>query len=93
MRTVYVSDDAAEVAELRQRVDSETENSRLQPGEGVDDWTLIGDPAYVRDGIQRYQERLGMTHMVVTRLRLPGLTESQLRASVALLAETVAASS
>jgi hypothetical protein len=34
-----------------------------------------------------------MTHMVVTRLRLPGLTESQLRASVKLLAETMAASS
>ena len=41
MRTVYVSDDAAEVAELRQRVDSETENSRLQPGEGVDETTLL----------------------------------------------------
>ena len=61
--------------------------------EGLDDWTLIGDPAFVRDGIQRYQETLGMTHMVVTRLRLSGLTESQLRASVTLLAETMAVSS
>ena len=91
MRTVYVSNSATEVAELRRRVGNETENSRLQPDEGVDDWTLIGDPAFVRDGIQRYQERLGMTHLVVTRLRLPGLSESQLRASVALLAETMAA--
>jgi len=89
MRTVYVSRDAAEVAQLRQRLEQETENSRLQPGETLDDWTLIGDPAFVRDGIQRYQETLGMTHMVVTRLRLSGLPDAQLRNSVALLAESV----
>ena len=89
MRTVYVSRDAAEVAQLRQRLERESENSRLQPGETLDDWTLIGDPAFVRDGIQRYQETLGMTHMVVTRLRLSGLPDAQLRNSVALLAESV----
>jgi alkanesulfonate monooxygenase SsuD/methylene tetrahydromethanopterin reductase-like flavin-dependent oxidoreductase (luciferase family) len=89
MRTVYVSRDAAEVAQLRQRLEQESENSRLQPGETLDDWTLIGDPAFVRDGIQRYQETLGMTHMVVTRLRLSGLPDAQLRNSVALLAESV----
>lgn len=89
MRTVYVSRDAAEVAQLRQRFEQESENSRLQPGETLDDWTLIGDPAFVRDGIQRYQETLGMTHMVVTRLRLSGLPDAQLRNSVALLAESV----
>jgi alkanesulfonate monooxygenase SsuD/methylene tetrahydromethanopterin reductase-like flavin-dependent oxidoreductase (luciferase family) len=89
MRTVYVSHDATEVAQLRQRLEKEMENSRLQPGETLDDWTLIGDPAFVRDGIQRYQEALGMTHMVVTRLRLSGLPDAQLRNSVALLAESV----
>jgi len=89
MRTVYVSHDKQEIAQLRQRVETEVENSRLQPDESLDDWTLIGDPAFVRDGIQRYQEALGMTHMVVTRLRLPGLAEAQLRKSVALLAESV----
>ncbi|NCF43315.1 MAG: LLM class flavin-dependent oxidoreductase, partial [Proteobacteria bacterium] len=89
MRTVYVSNDAAEIAQLRQRVASEVENTRLQSDEGVDDWTLIGDPAYVRDGIQRYQETLGMTHLVATRLRLPGLAQAKLRASVRLLAQTL----
>ena len=93
MRTVYVSNNSTEVAELRKRVESETENSRLQADEGLEDWTLIGDPSFVRDGIQRYQETLGMTHMVATRLRLSGLPESQLRASVTLLAETLAVSS
>ena len=39
--------------------------------------------------IQAYEETLGMTHMVATRIRLPGLPEPMLRDSVALLAETV----
>lgn len=89
MRTVYVSNDAAEVTSLRERVATEVENTRLGADEGVDDWTLIGDPTFVRDGIQRYQGSLGMTHMVVTRLRLPGLAEPKLRASVELLANTM----
>lgn len=88
MRTVFVSRDAAEVAALRQRMSDEVDNTRLQSGETVDDWTLIGDPAFVRDGIARYQETLGMTHLVVTRLRLAGLPDDRLRASLALLAET-----
>ena len=89
MRTIYVSNDATETAQLRERVGSEVENTRLLPEEGVDDWTLIGDPVYVRDGIQRYQETLGMTHLVATRLRLPGLAELKLRDSVRLLAQTL----
>jgi alkanesulfonate monooxygenase SsuD/methylene tetrahydromethanopterin reductase-like flavin-dependent oxidoreductase (luciferase family) len=90
MRTVFVSNDAAEVAALKDRLGQEVDNTRLEAGETVDDWTLIGDPTYVKDGIQRYQETLGMTHLVATRLRLPGLAESNLRASVGLLAETLA---
>lgn len=88
MRSVFVSRNAAEVAALRQRMSDEVDNTRLQSGETVDDWTLIGDPAFVRDGIARYQETLGMTHLVVTRLRLAGLPDDRLRASLALLAET-----
>ena len=89
MRTVYVSGDASEVAQLRQRLEKETETSRLQRGETIDDWALIGDPGFVRDGIQRYQDTLGMTHLVVTRLRLPGLAPAQLRNSVVALAGSV----
>ena len=90
MRTVFVCDDSAEIAALTDRLSQEVDNTRLAPGETVDDWTLIGDRVFVRDVIQRYQETLGMTHLVATRLRLPGLAESKLRASVALLAETLA---
>ena len=36
----------------------------------VDDWALVGEPAAVRDRVALYQEELGMTHLVVTRLRI-----------------------
>ena len=87
MRTVYVSHDKQEIAQLRQRVETEVENSRLQPDESLDDWTLIGDPAFVRDGIHRYQETLGMTHMVYPAA-FAGLSDAQLR-KASLLAESV----
>ena len=49
----------------------------------------MGDPATVRDKVAEYQDRLGMTHMIATRLRLPGIPEEVVRGSVALLAETL----
>ena len=90
MRTVFVSNDPSQVSALRDRLSHEVENSRLRAGETIDDWTLIGDPEFVKDGIQRYQETLGMTHLVATRLRIPGVAESTLRESVSLLARTIA---
>ncbi len=64
--------------------------SGLQAGEGVDDWTVIGTPEQVRDKLLHYQQRLGMTHLVSTRLRIGGMDEADLRQSVLLLAEIVA---
>ena len=68
---------------------SETDNARLQEGETVDDWTIIGEPEFVRERVRMYQENLGMTHMIATRIRVSGLAEPLLRDSVALLAETL----
>lgn len=87
MRTVFVSRDGKLLKTLRQKA-QEIENTRLQPGETLDDWTLIGEPNWVREQLQRYQEELGMTHLVAARPRLPGLAQTELRTSVALLAET-----
>ena len=41
MRTVFVCDDSAEIAALKDRLSQEVDNTRLVPGETVDDWTLI----------------------------------------------------
>ncbi len=40
----------------------------------IDDWSIIGDPSFVRDKIEEYRDRLGVTHMIV-RGRVPGVTD------------------
>lgn len=90
MRTVFVSEDAALLKEVKTTLAEKSENVRLLDGEGVDDWTLIGTPEQVRAKLQNYQERLGMTHLVATRLRIGGIDEADLRRSVTLLADIVA---
>ena len=89
MRTVFVSRDTRECQRLREALAAQADNSRLQDGESIDDWTIIGEPSFVRERVQEYQQSLGMTHMIATRIRLGGLQEPILRASVALLAETL----
>ncbi|MEM9620066.1 MAG: LLM class flavin-dependent oxidoreductase [Pseudomonadota bacterium] len=91
MRTVFVSRDTRLLQRLRDMLQQQVDNSRLQEGEGVEDWTIVGEPNAVLDQISAYQEQLGMSHMIATRLRVRGMDESDLRASVALLAELVAA--
>jgi hypothetical protein len=55
----------------------------------VDDWTIIGDEHFVRDRITEYRERLGVNHLIVTRLRIGDLDDAALQASVARVAEIV----
>lgn len=90
MRTVFVSRDQAQLRAVREELLKRVDNSRLQAGESVEDWTIVGEPQAVADKIAAYQERLGMTHMVATRLRIGGLEEPVLRDSVAQLAELIA---
>ena len=91
MRTVFVSRDAAMLRRVRAELDERVDNARLADGETVQDWTIVGEPAEVQDKVGGYVERLGMTHMVATRLRIGGIDEPVLRDSVALLAETLGA--
>jgi alkanesulfonate monooxygenase SsuD/methylene tetrahydromethanopterin reductase-like flavin-dependent oxidoreductase (luciferase family) len=91
MRTVFVSRDPLMLKRVREELAQRTENARLVDGEGMEDWTIVGGPDEVREKIAMYEERLGMNHMVATRLRIGGIEESVLRESVALLAETIAA--
>ena len=90
MRSVFVSEDAALLARVKRALAEKSENVRLLEGEGVDDWTLIGTPQQVYAKLQLYQTRLGMTHLVATRLRISGIDETDLRRSVVLLADLVA---
>ena len=95
MRTMFCSEDTKRVAEVRDRLESESVNAArsvegTQRATTIDDWSIVGEPAYVRELVKRYQEELGVTHLVVTRLRIGGLPTTDLEKSVALVAETLA---
>ncbi|MCZ6888137.1 MAG: LLM class flavin-dependent oxidoreductase [Gammaproteobacteria bacterium] len=92
MRTVFVSDDARLVSRVREKLEHQArEMSRTGLRKGmsieVDDWALIGDRARVRDQVARYVDELGVTHLIVTRLRIGHLDAVDLENSVATMAE------
>jgi alkanesulfonate monooxygenase SsuD/methylene tetrahydromethanopterin reductase-like flavin-dependent oxidoreductase (luciferase family) len=55
----------------------------------LEDWALVGEPERVADGLARYRDELGMTH-VVARMQLPGAEERDLFACLEHLAEIAA---
>lgn len=91
MRSVFVTRDAGMLKNVRELMHERSDNSRLEEDEGIDDWTIIGSPEEVQDKIDMYIEKLGMTHLIATRLRIAGVEEKIMRDSVALLAETLSA--
>ncbi len=94
MRTVFVSENARLVSAIRGRLEEEVRNvsgSNLRRGmsANVDDWAIVGEPAAVRDRLDYYRSELGMTHVIVTRLRIGQIESEVLERSVALTAELV----
>lgn len=93
MRTVFVGENEAQLARLKTEVLEQmhalARPDAWQDGESVDDCAIIGTPAQVRDKVARYQQELGMTHLIATRLRVKGLSEETARASVELLVKTL----
>ena len=85
MRTVFVSDSQATLNTLRERLS----HLALPTGHApalADEWAIIGDRYEVRDKIAVYRETLGMSHLVVTRLRVEGVPSDGLRESVTAIA-------
>lgn len=85
MRTVFVSDSQATLNTLRERLS----HLALPTGHApalADEWAIIGDRYEVRDKIAVYRETLGLSHLVVTRLRVEGVPSDGLRESVAAIA-------
>ncbi len=87
MRTLFASRDSNLIERVR---DSLVEQGRgvLRRGTevGIEEWALVGDPHYVEDRISHYRELLSMTHLIA-RGRIPGVSESEQRLSMELLAE------
>jgi alkanesulfonate monooxygenase SsuD/methylene tetrahydromethanopterin reductase-like flavin-dependent oxidoreductase (luciferase family) len=57
----------------------------------LEDWALVGEPAEVADGIARYREELGVTHLIA-RMQLPGAEERDVFEALDHLAEIAATS-
>ena len=86
MRTSFIGRSAREVDELKSRLGAAGRPGRDDTAR-VDDWAIVGDRGFVAAKFHEYRETLGVTHMVVTRLRIGGIEERRLRESVADIAE------
>ncbi len=91
MRTVFLSKDKRQSEAIREQVHGEAQKTgRLDEGASIDDWTIIGDAAMIRDRLSEYREDLGVSHLIVTRLRISGIDRSEAEASMAELAALMA---
>ena len=93
MRTVFVSNDRQTRDHVRsgliaQAVRMARSGTRLVSEEqllDIENWALVGDLQQVRDGIDRYTESIGMTHLIA-RCGVPGTGPEEVRQSLRLLA-------
>ena len=94
MRTLFVSEDVKLVAEIRSQLEIAARQLAATQRPGVslaaDDWAIIGEPRYVEDKVAAYVEELGMTHLIVTRLRIGRVETAALEHSVRIAAEMFA---
>ena len=89
MRTIFVHENPATLDRARQALEAQAaamaRSGRSIPRDGavaLEDWALVGEPKQVADGIARYRERFGMTHLIA-RSPIPGVEPAELEASLA----------
>lgn len=93
MRTVFVADNRRQGESLREEVLAQARaapsiaRSSSEAAEAADDWCIVGEAGYVRDRIAEYRERLKVTHLIVTRMRITGIESSAIEASLAAVPE------
>lgn len=80
MRTIFISDNSARVAEVRKSLLTALPQQLRREDVAVEDWAIIGDRHYVGDRIAEYEERLGITHLIGGG-RLPALDTAELTQS------------
>jgi alkanesulfonate monooxygenase SsuD/methylene tetrahydromethanopterin reductase-like flavin-dependent oxidoreductase (luciferase family) len=94
MRTLFVSRDAARVERARAGLAQQAAalakapapSLRRAAAAAVDDWAIVGGPEEVAEGVRRYREKLGVTHLIA-RVQIPGLAREEIEASLHELAE------
>jgi len=97
MRTVFVADDAATLARVRDALATQVAAMRATADaamrarmpQGVDEWGIVGTAEQVCARIDAYRRELGMTHLIATRLRIGGVEPELLERSMRALAAVV----
>ena len=93
MRTLFAHDDGAARERVREGLERQasliarTASAAIRRAAptSVEDWALVGEPAEVADGVARYREELGVTHLIA-RTQIPGADEHETLASLEHLA-------
>jgi alkanesulfonate monooxygenase SsuD/methylene tetrahydromethanopterin reductase-like flavin-dependent oxidoreductase (luciferase family) len=94
MRTVFIADDPAQARRVREGLAaqavalaaSRAPALRRSAQADVASVALVGSIAEVEDGVARYRESLGMTHLVA-RVQVPGAEAGEVEAALERLAE------
>ncbi len=92
MRVVFVTDDGPETARVRAALEAaSTRRPGGAPAGPVEGWSIVGEAGYVAERVAEYRQRLGMTHLIVTRVRNAAVDPARISRSVARTAEVLAA--
>ncbi len=94
IRTVFATRDPARARAVRELLAHEASAAALSAvaaarragDEPVDGWALVGEPDFVAEGIARYRERIGLSHLIV-RGQLAGVEPDEALESQRLVAE------
>lgn len=94
MRTVFVAEQPSLLVQVREQLAASARQlaasgARRGIAATPEEWAIVGEPSEVRDQVAAYVEDLGMTHLIVTRLRIGQLDAAVLERSVRLAAETL----
>jgi len=94
MRTVFLCDDDACAKRVRDALGAQTAalaasraaSIRRSADADVASFALVGGESEVEDGIARYRERIGMTHLIA-RVQVPGAEPAEIESALERLAE------
>ena len=85
MRSVYVARDGRDASRVRTAL-ADLPLPRSDEAVPLDDWAIVGEMGFVEEKLAEYSERLGATHLIATRLRLPDFPSDEAVRSLEALA-------
>ncbi|MGK0473908.1 MAG: alkanesulfonate monooxygenase SsuD [Candidatus Azotimanducaceae bacterium] len=76
MRSIFISDKPTLIRDLKTAMDDGLPHAMREENASIDDWSIIGDAAYVKDRLAEYIEKLAVTHFVA-RGRFPVVSNKE----------------